>query len=472
MNIPVLSAISELDPAPRRFLGFVCFNVLSWQCIVGPVLVLFARSIEMPPSWVGVLISMLPLSMLLVALTIHLVTRWGPKRVMFTAWIFRYLFVSLVFIMPWAMARWGDRSAWHVLLIATLGFCLVRAIGAGSWFPWLHDIVPATQRATYFSTETSISQIINVAVAFTLGALLKGTPSMGRFLSIYAVGVSAGLTSLVWMAKIPGGAGLSHPITMRQSFSSYRVPLNDRAFLGFVALGTACICCMNWLSASLVMYMRDAVGMSSKAIMYITAMGSLGILLTIRSWERFSNHHGSGHTMALTLTAYSISALMAIFMIPGASWTPIGLLAVVSLSSLFNAAFWVAALRTLMGYLQQEYRAGYNSVWTVMASLASGLTPILVGQVIHRWGLQGFRLCFLITGLGGLACAVATRFRVENVVPVPASMMLLFHPSLRLRTLARIAWITLGFHESNSALPPPATTKPRQGTIDKDPSPT
>ena len=52
INVPIFSGLQELEPAPRRFLFFIVFNVVSWQCLIGPVLVLFARKIDMPPSWV------------------------------------------------------------------------------------------------------------------------------------------------------------------------------------------------------------------------------------------------------------------------------------------------------------------------------------------------------------------------------------------------------------------------------------
>ncbi|MCL4219528.1 MAG: hypothetical protein KJ052_21315, partial [Candidatus Hydrogenedentes bacterium] len=66
MKFPLLRSIGDLDRGPRRFLLFTGFNVVSWQCIVGPALILLARYIEMPASWVGLLISFMPLSTLLV----------------------------------------------------------------------------------------------------------------------------------------------------------------------------------------------------------------------------------------------------------------------------------------------------------------------------------------------------------------------------------------------------------------------
>ena len=107
MGIPILSDFRRLSQPPRRFLVFSTFNVLSWFSLVGPVVVLFGRTIDMPASWVGFLLSFMPLSMLLVMATIPLVTRFGPKKLMIATWIGRNLAASLVFLIPWALSAHG-----------------------------------------------------------------------------------------------------------------------------------------------------------------------------------------------------------------------------------------------------------------------------------------------------------------------------------------------------------------------------
>jgi hypothetical protein len=81
--------VKELPSAPRRFLFFPAINVISWQCIVGQILVLFARTLDMPPTWVGLLIACLPLSMLLVVVTVPLVEWLGPRWILTWGWLLR-----------------------------------------------------------------------------------------------------------------------------------------------------------------------------------------------------------------------------------------------------------------------------------------------------------------------------------------------------------------------------------------------
>jgi len=449
VRIRIFSNLQELAAAPRRFLFFIVFNVVSWQCIVGPALVLLARKIDMPPSYVGFLISFMPLSMVLVLVTGQLVLRLGPKRVMFTAWMLRNLISCVVFLMPWAMWHYGARSGWWVLMAATLGFCLMRAIGAGGWFPWLHEVVPETQRAAYFSAEGAVGQFLNVAVMLGQGLILRNNPSLGRFLIIYGIGIASGMFSLAWMARVPGGLAVKAELTINQGFESYRRALRDGAYMRFVINASLCFSATSWLGSAGVMYLKDAVGLSSAEIMYVMALGSVGIMLTIRYWGRFTEHSGSGSSIFLTLTGHSLAALAALLLIPGMAATRYALYPVFILAATFNGAMWMATHRAMFNSVAAEDRIGYTNIFTVGTSMALGITPILVGLAIDHWGMWGYRFCFIMAGLLGFACAVASRYVCRDSEPLDMSLARLLNPTLPARTVGRIFWVSMGLHESN-----------------------
>lgn len=450
LRIPLLSHLHELDRPPRKFLLFIVFNVVSWQCIVGPTLILFARKIGMPTRWVGFLMAFMPISTMLVVVTAPLVTRFGPKRIMFTAWLLRNLVSCTVFLMPWAISRWGEASGRYLLFMTTLGFCLMRALGSGGWLPWLHEVVPERQRGVYFSTEASVAQTLNVLVAFGQAMVLSGHSGLSRFLSIYAVGIASGLVSLIWMAQVPGGHGRKKPLSTmnpRKFPGALYVARNDRSYLWFVLTASLCFSSTAWLGSALVLYMRDALMLTSRTIMLLTASGSAAVLLTIHFWARFADHSGSGRAMFKTLTGYSLAALGCVAVVPGAAWSPYLLVFVVLASSVFGSAFWMAAHRAMLNYIRETARIGYSNLWTLGTAVAFGVTPVLAGAVIDRWDLFGFRTCFILSGVAGLTCAWACRRVVRDAPPhLSEEKNSALEP---LRTIARILWITAGMHESN-----------------------
>ncbi|HEX71855.1 MAG TPA: hypothetical protein ENN65_00850, partial [Candidatus Hydrogenedentes bacterium] len=276
MQVPVIASFLELSNAPRRFLFFTAFNVVSWQCIVGPAMILFARRMDMPASWVGFLISFMPFSTLLVVFTAPMVARFGAKRLMFTMWLLRNLVMCVVFLMPWALSKGDPRLGWYLLMGATLAFCIFRALGSGGWFPWLHEVVPPTERGAYFSAEAASTQLVNVGIILAQGAMLIGEPGVKRFLYIYAVGVTAGLMSLLWMSRVPGGAGFGAEVRLFGAFEAHRRAAADRPFLVFVLLAALCFSCTAWFGSAYVLYLRDALLLTPKRVMLLTATGSVG----------------------------------------------------------------------------------------------------------------------------------------------------------------------------------------------------
>lgn len=448
MRLPLISSIQDLDPAPRRFLLFIVFNVVSWQCIVGPALVLFARKIGMPASWVGFLLSFMPFSMLLVIFTVPLVEGFGPKRVMFTSWLLRNLVTLGVFLMPPAVMLWGPHAGWFVIMASTLGFCILRAIGGGGWFPWLHEVVPERQRAAYFSAEASVTQLLNVFVMLMQAFLLRGDPGVGRFLMVYAIGIGAGLASLVWMSRVPGGAGVPEHLRENRSVTIGDA-VRDRTFLSFVVLASICFSCTSWYGSAIVLFMRDALGLMPDEIMIFTTVSSVCILLTIRYWARFAEHSGSGRAMFKTLIAHSLTAMACVLLQPSHGATIYAVFALTIAASIFGSAFWMVTHRAMLNLVKASARVPYTTLWTVCTALALGLTPISAGFLIDHIDLWGYRACFMISGIAGVASALACLWLVREKETLEPTLADLLNPLLPVRTLARIVWVTLGLHESN-----------------------
>ena len=450
MQVPVFSGFRALDPAPRRFLFFVAVNVVSWQNIVGPAMVLFARKIDMPEFLVGLLISFMPFAQLLLLVTMPLVTRFGPKRLMLWAWFSRNVICCIVFTMPFAL-RAGDRHlAWMVLLVAILGFCVMRAVGSGGWLPWLHEIVPDDRRSVYFSTETAVTQVINIAIMFVQAWLLAGNdPSIARFLIIYAIGIGMGFMSLITMSRIHGGAPFANRRTFLGEVRAYVTAFRDAPYLLFMLAATFCISSMSWFGSAAVMYMRDALRLHDSTTMAISAAASVGVLLTIAPWGRFADHSGSGRAMFKSLVGHALAALLMLLLPLDGPWRAVGAGAAMTLAAVFCAAFFVAANRSMLNQTPEDNRIGYTAAWTVCTSIAMGVTPLLAGGLIERFGFHGYEACFTIAAVTCLTGALLCLRVVRDGDPARSTMSSVLYPAGMARTLADIVAITAGLHESN-----------------------
>lgn len=407
--MPPLPGLRQLPPAARRFLYFSTLNVVSWQCLVGQPLVLFARALDMPAAGVGVLIALLPLSMLLVIFTGPLVEWLGPRRLLAWGWLLRNLFAATIIAIPWALSIWGQPGAWLVLLFATLGFCVFRALSVGGWFPWLHEVLPAHQRGSYLAAETTLAQVVTILVVMGAGAILGQRGELDGFFLLYGIGIITGLASIALMRRIPGGAG---PDCRRpgeaQGFSLAPI-LRDRAYLRFLARTTFALAVMTGQSSVAVLYLRDILACTDRQIMYLAAAGSLAVALLIGFWVRPAAGNGNHRLAPGTLVAHALFALAWLGLLPGRAWTDgLALTAVIG-STVCNAAFTTQATRAMLAQIREPGRVGYTNLWIIATSLATGVVPILAGQLVDWLGLAGFRLCFLASALGGLLAAACFR---------------------------------------------------------------
>ncbi len=450
MRLPLVPLLRELDSAPRRFLVFSVFNVISWQCIAGPMLVLLGRKVGMPASWIGMLLSFLPFSMVLLIATVPLMHRFGCKRLMLATWLLRNLAACLAFAMPWAMAAWGVRGGWYVLLASVLAFCVMRAAGVGGWFPWLHSLLPVRQRGAYFSAEASVVQIVTVAVGIIQAQLLSGDASLGRYLFVYSIGVAAGIFSLLLMGRIPYDESIEVEAQEHAGLRSHWQALHDRNYIHFIANAAVSYFAMSWLTSIMVLYMRDILNLSSQSILIHTSIGSLAILLTIRSWQKFAEYNGDTAAISSSLAATGLSATCFLVLIPGTTWIGVALPVSVILAYVFTAAYNMAVQRSMMNLVPESERMGYMNVWVIGTSLAQGCAPILAGKIIDQWELAGFRFCFALSAILSLLCAFAVRYKARSESASSGNMLYMLNPAFSLRGLARIAWITIGLDKSNT----------------------
>lgn len=448
-----LTAVRELPSPPRLFLIFTAVNVFSWQCLAGPALVLFARALNMPPAWVGLLLSFLPISMLVVVFTVPLVEWLGPRKLLLWTWLARNILSLSVFLVPWAISRWGEAAGWQVLLFATLAFSLIRAVGVGAWYPWQHEIVPRPLLGSYLSIEAAMSQVIIIALSLAMALILGLGQGLGRFFLIYVMGIGAGFWSVQLIRKIPGGESGGVAIGASSRRPALREALADgeyRRFFVLAMLGTASVM---WLNAASVMYLRDMLFYSETRIMLLLAVGGIGVACTVHFWGRAADRFGSVPAMIQLLAAHAVLAFCWWGLLPGGRLTGLLAVPVIVFTTIFNAAFTMVSASGMLCRVRDEGRVAYTSLWILGVSTANGLPPILAGLLIEYWGMAGFRLCFLIAGCIGLAAAgFMFGLSTEEGKPSLHELRHLLQPSQPLRSLARVFWITLGFGEKKGGV--------------------
>lgn len=440
-----INSFVDIGIGGRRFIYFMIFNIISWQCIVGPPMVLFARYLDMKASLVGGLIALPLSSTVLILFTVSLVMRFGPKRLMLVTWLFRNFFTCIIFLVPMVFSKDNSQLASIVFFIAIASYCIIRSAGVGGWLPWLHEIIPVEKRDAYFSMETSVAQMTNVAISLGQAFMLGQDPTMSNFILVYAIGIIAGMFSLYFMSRVPGGAGVEERMSFKDSLKTYPIVLRDKPFMAFNISESLCWCALSFYWSSNIMYMRDLLQLSERDIMFIAGVGSFLVFLTVRAWGRFAQYSGRGEALFLTMLAQSVFVAACIFIpsdSPHAIWYA-GITYV--FAALFGVAHWTLSHGAALSFVQEEAKVGYTNIWSLTSSLALGLTAVLVGFIIDYAGMEwGFRICFILSATLGIISSYITWNIVEEA-PRP-ELGKLMDVTVPMRTAARIIWVTMGRH--------------------------
>jgi hypothetical protein len=394
-----------LDPGPRRFLVFLFFNVISWQCLVGPVLVLHARAAGIDRATVGMLNSLLFFAGVLGLATRPLAERFGSKRVLKTGWVLRNLLVLPMALTPWVYARGGPAAAAALLFVATGLFCVTRSMAGIAWSSWLHEIVPPLHLARFYASEVVITRLLAVSFGVLAFFVLGHDPPLSRFAALTLLGVSAGLFSIRFLRRVPGGG----PVTGRAAggpagWRGLRRVLSEREFTGFLGCAAVQSAVSGAQGLTVPLLLRDNLGLGPGLILLLTTAGNVLTVVTVFRWRRVSDALGSPLAMATAglLSAGCLCGLACLASGPGRA--PLGLLAgVCALMPVAETGLYVATSRGYMLRMQAWQRHATNAVWSAALAVTGGTSSVAAGLWLH----QGAHDLAVVLALAALAATGA-----------------------------------------------------------------
>lgn len=408
-----LTSLRLLGPAARRFLFFSFLNTVSWQMLVGSVLVLHARALDIPSGFVGMIVAIMPLTLVFSLGMTSWVDRIGPRRMMTAGWTARNLMAFPLVLTPWIYATWGSRAAGVALFAGVFCFCTMRSLTCTGWFPWLHEIIPATERGRYFSAEIILVQIVNVGIGLATFLFLGRHAALWKFAALAGLGMVAGLTSIGLMRRIPGG-GPSPAKRHRTALLDFRLVLRDRSYMSFVLWTSLGLFVTVGQGTLTVLSMRDYLHVAPSLIMLTTAVGSTAAMAVGPWWGRLADRHGSGPVQVLS--GSSMAAGLGCFALLRES-TPVGFtIPVYALCVASYSGFFVAASRGMLERMRPRLRAGYSAMWQSVTSVAMGASSILIGLVVqHVGGNAYWGLCVAYAVLIALAVLRYATLHEESV---------------------------------------------------------
>jgi MFS family permease len=426
------SAAKPSAPAPSsgqfpegisQVFTFVIFNAISFQMILGSPMLLYAKSLGATATVLGLIAGMTPLLVIFQIPAARHVSRVGYKKFVLAGWSTRVVFIFLMALVPIAESFLTRQTQLSLMLFLLFFFNLSRGISSCGWLPWITTLIPSAVRGRYLGVEAAFFGLASFAAFACAAAMLGAEPTSQRFAGVFAMSALAGALSLIFLRRIPPA---DSPEQVRTS--STPVPWREIAsyppFRKLLRMNVVWALAFGGLAAFVIIFLKVEADMPENRILYLTAATCIGGLGSL--WLLGGRLDRLGSRPALTFASLAMAgvaiawALLAAKVLP-AHW---GLaLGVMLLMGIAQAAMNMANIRLLMAVAPEMGRSHFFALYSVIANLVLGVSPIFWGLFIDAFltldvnvggfNLNRYTLFFFATAAAFLVTAVLCR-RLEE----------------------------------------------------------
>lgn len=376
---------------------FTVFNALSYQIILSSPMVLYAKSLGARATVLGIVAGMMPLLVVFQIPAAKHVERIGYKKFIYAGWGTRVLFIIGMALVPAAGTFLDPTSQLALLLMLLFGFNLSRGISSCAWLPWMTSLISPELRGRYLVRDASFLNLGSFTV-FLIAAFTLGThPHSWQFALLFIFSAAMGGMSLVFVKRIPEPAKAEHVRT-----STEPVPWREIAsyppFRKLLWMNFAWALSYGGINTFVVAFLKTEAGLVERDIMLVASTTFLGGLSSLWFLSSRLDRFGSKPVLIFSMLAW-ICILIGWICLAGKLIPPqLGvLIALQFLMGLGASLVTLSNTRLAMAVVPPLGRSHFFALFSVVANLTLGLSPILWGLSIDaahslNWHWRGFEL--------------------------------------------------------------------------------
>ncbi len=350
----------------------------------GSVFILFLNELGLNAGQIGFLLSLVPFCGIIAPFVAPTVARFGYKRTFVTFWGIRNFVFALMLLTPLIVVRFGPEQAFIWVSSILLAFAICRAIAETGGYPWRQEAVPASIRGKFAAINSMSTTVAGIIVVAGASYLIDRGTGLGRFMVLMTIGIGFGLVSIWTYAQVPGGAPVPAGTTGTGHLSGMRQAFRDRDFLFFLgALGLATVGGTSVISF-VPLFMKEQVGLSDGNVVVLSVGTYIGALLTSYWWGWVADRYGSRPVMQFSL-GLMLFLPIAWFLMPKQSRFSLSLAVIIAfVAGVATLAWQISWIRQLyVNAIPPDKKSPYMALYYAWFGFASGLGPLLAGQVIN-----------------------------------------------------------------------------------------
>ena len=397
---------ATFPPGLNNAFRFSAFNALSFQLVLGSPMILYAKSLDASATVLGIIAGMMPLLVIFQIPAASHINRIGYRRFVLAGWTTRVLFIFAMALVPLTGIFLNDPSQLGLLLALLFCFNLSRGISSCAWLPWMTLLVPAETRGRYLARDAAVQNLASF-VTFLLAAFtLTGDTQPWQFAVLFAFSAVMGAVSLLFLKRIP-----DVPITDPPNSSNTPIPWFEMAryppFRKLLRVLVAWSVAYGGITAFTATFLKVQTDMSDGRILLLSSVAFLGGVSSL--WLLGSRFDRVGSKPVLSAAGLAWFAVMIGWLLLAGGAISASLLVVLTLQFLMGllaALVNMANNKLAMGVVPAMGRNHFFAIYSVVANVTLGLSPIVWGLLIDAignrspvWlGLQWNRFAFFFAG--------------------------------------------------------------------------
>jgi MFS family permease len=371
----------SFPPGVGHIFGFVIFNALSFQMVLGSPMVLYAKSLGASATVLGLISGMMSLLVIFQIPASKHVANAGYKRFVLAGWSTRVVFIFLMALVPAAELFLTRNSQLSLLLFLLFFFNLSRGISSCGWLPWITSLIPSEIRGRYLAREAAFGNVSSFIAFVLAGVVLGPTPGAWQFAILFAFSAVAGTASLRFLKRIPEGESPEQIKTSNAPVPWLAIAAHP-PFRKLLRMNVAWAVAVGGMTVFTVAFLKTSANMAEDRILLLSSaffLGGLGSLWLLGSRLDRLGSKPALHTACLGWMLVALGwALVAAKVLP----PRIELILLLQfLMGLGTSVVNMANTRLAMSIIPPMGRSHFFALFSVVGSLALGLAPIL-------WGLQ------------------------------------------------------------------------------------
>lgn len=382
-------------PGSKNIFLFTVFNALSYQIILSSPMILYAKNLGARATVLGILAGMTPLLVIFQIPAARHVESVGYKRFIYAGWGTRVAFIIGMALVPFVGIFLDRNTQLIVLLMLLFGFNLSRGISSCAWLPWMTSLIPPELRGRYLLRDAAFLNVSSFAIFLVVAFTLGTDPMSWQFAVLFAFSAAMGAMSLVFIKRIPEPERVA-PIRTSKEPVPWREMASYPPFRKLLRMNCAWSLAYGGINTFVVSFLKTEAGLNERDIMLVSSTTFLGGLCSLWFLDSRLDRFGSKPVLTFSMLAW-IFILVAWVCLAGKLIPPMlsVLVALQFLMGLTASLVTLSNTRLAMVIVPQMGRSHFFALFSVVASITLGLSPIFWGLSIDaarsvRWAWHGF----------------------------------------------------------------------------------